>query len=110
MIDKLQAIIENASGIFERHESAKLLLSWNHHTEEFILHDLTYITSTNNYFGDVNLSPLCFIVTSHIRLLKDPNLLKGIARDWFMIIQNLSAPPASTSIMSVLDLSVAGES
>jgi len=99
MPDRFQKAIDRARILIEEQHSAKVLLSWNHQTESFEVHDLTYKHNTQDYFAKPALDPLCFIIAAHLQPLKDPALVQRIAQDWYYIIHNISNPPALTSIL-----------
>lgn len=98
MKDKLHALLIRAEAMLNHPTCARLLVSWDHLHDDFVLHNLTDTKATANYFSDWHLDPLCFIVASHIRLLNDPGILEILARGWFQIIQELSMPPCKTAI------------
>ena len=98
MRDKFESVLKLAETTFDNNESARLLLSWDAEKENFVLHDLTYTHNTFNYFDNWNLCPLCYIIVSHVRLMKDQEVLKAVCQGWCSIIENITMPPCDTAV------------
>lgn len=99
MEDKLVLALDKIKETFDQNLSAKMLLSWDHSQEDFVVHDLTYVHNTQNYFNNSMLLPICVVIKSHFQQLADPELLKSIAQNLSFFLSNLSHPPCATPIL-----------
>ncbi len=98
MLDKLQKVIETADQLFLQKMICRLLLSWNHKTGDFEIHNLTIVENTHNYFQNWNTDPICFITKTDMVQLRDPAYLQLIGHSLHLYIDNISMPPCETSI------------
>lgn len=98
MKDRFKALLDRAEQKFAEPNTARLLVSWDHSKEDFELHNLTETHATFQYFTNWQLDPICFIIPSHVQLLRDDTVLEILAQSWHTIIEELSMPPCETPI------------
>ncbi len=89
----LNNTIEKATIMLEQPNCGSVLLSWDHGTEEFALHNLSCIEATANYFSSVDLQPLSVIGESDIVALQDMTLRTSVGQMLTAYLENVAYPP-----------------